>query len=453
MHRILTILAALALSSALVSADDNNVSNPRNWAQWRGPLANGVAPEGSPPTEWSESENVRWKFKLPGMSHASPIVWGDHVFVQSAIKTDKPANQATPEGEKESDDDSGDERRGRGMRGAQITRYYRFVIQAIDRKTGKTAWERTLREEVPHEAGHPDASQASGSPITDGEHLYAYFGSRGLFCLTMNGEIVWEKNLGRMTTRNNFGEGGSPALHGEMLIVNWDHEGDSFIATFNKRTGEELWRKSRDEVTSWSTPLVVTDNGSPQVIVSASNRVRAYNLKSGDVVWQCGGLGLNCIPSPVAQNGTVYVMSGYRDRALLAIRYKGAKGDITETDRVAWKLDANTPYVPSPLLYDGTLYFIDRNSQMLACFDAKSGKEHYTKQRLSELTGVYASPVGAAGHVFVVGRDGVSYVLDHGSEFKVVSINRLDDGFDASPAIVDGEMYLRGREHLYCIAR
>jgi len=324
---------------------------------------------------------------------------------------------------------------------------------ALDRQSGKTVWSHTVREVVPHESGHRDASQASGSPITDGEHLFAHFGSRGLYCFDMQGKLIWEKDLGKMTTRNGFGEGSSPVLHGNTIVVNWDHEGDSFIVALDKNTGAERWRKSRDEATSWSTPLIVQPDKTPQVIVSAANRIRAYDLANGDIVWQCGGLGANCIPSPVADSGQVYAMSGYRNGVALAIRYPGAKGDVTDSASVAWKISSGTPYVPSPALYGEVLYFLQKNTGILSCYNTKTGKAHYTNQRLEGISGVYASLVAAADRVYIVGRGGTTQVLKHGPKYQVLATNKLDDEFDSSPAIAGDELYLRGRTYLYCIAR
>ena len=417
-----------------------------NWGQWRGPQANGVAPHGNPPIQWSESKNVRWKVELPGSGLAAPIVWGDRVYIQTVIKTDK---KVEPAEKAESDDASPRSRRGRR---SAPTNVHKFVIMALDRQTGKTVWSHTVREAVPHEAGHPDASQASGSPITDGKHLFAHFGSRGLYCFDMQGKLIWEKDFGLMTTRRGFGEGSSPVLHGDTIVVNWDHEGDSFIVALDKNTGAERWRKSRDEVTSWSTPLILQSDKASQVVVTATNSVRAYDLATGDVVWHCSGLGANCIPSPVADAGQIYAMSGYQKGALLAIRYPGAKGDVTDSAAIAWSINRGTPYVPSPALYGEVLYFLERSKAILSCYDTRTGKAHYTNQRLEGLTGVYASPVAAADRVYIVGRNGTTQVLKHGPKYQVLATNKLDDEFDSSPAIAGDELYLRGRTHLYCIA-
>jgi outer membrane protein assembly factor BamB len=341
--------------------------------------------------------------------------------------------------------------RRRGRRPAPTDRY-RFVLIALDRASGETVWQKVLREEVPHEGSHEDGSLAPASPLTDGDHIIAYFGSRGLYCLSMGGDLVWEQDLGDMKTRNGFGEGSTPALYRDTLIVNWDHEADSFIVALDKKTGRELWRRSRDEPTSWSSPLIVEDGQRVQVIVSAAKRVRSYDLASGDLIWECAGLGANCTPTPVADGELVYTMSGFRDEALLAIRYKGATGDLSGTDAVAWKLDKATPYVPSPVLYGGTLYFLQKNTGILSSYEARTGQPRYSQQRLADIEGVYASPVGAADRLYVTGRNGATCVVRHGSDFEVLAFNKLEDEFSASPAIAGNELFLRGRKHLYCIA-
>ena len=305
---------------------------------------------------------------------------------------------------------------------------------------------------MPHEAGHSTASQASGSPLTDGEHIIAHFGSRGLYCLNMDGEVQWSKEFGQMRTRMGFGEGSSPALQGDVLAMTWDHEGDSFIVTFDKSTGEELWRQPRDEATTWATPFIVSVNGASQIITTATRASRAYDLISGEVIWTCTGMTANCIPTPVYRDGVVYLMSGFRGNKLQAIRLAGAKGDITGTDQVIWSHGQGTSYTPSALLYEDNLYFLRTNNGVLSCLDRKTGDVHYEGQRLPGMRQVYSSPVGASGRVYVTSRGGTTVVLEHGNEYVELATNELDDGFDASAAIVGDELYLRGQKFLYCIA-
>lgn len=312
-------------------------------------------------------------------------------------------------------------------------------------------WQKTAREEVPHEGHHRDHGFASHSPITDGHYLYSWFGSRGLHCYDLQGELKWEKDFGKFRSVAGFGEGGSPALYGNTLVMNWDHEGEDFIVALDKTTGKELWRNPRDEKTTWTTPLIVQHEGIPQVIVCASQRIRSYDLATGKQLWECGGMTANVIPSPVSDFGRVYAMSGFRGNALLAIQL-GRTGDLTDTDAIAWRYGKSTPYVPSPLLYGENLYFFSGNNAILSCFDAKTGKPLLSEQRLEGPSGFYASPVGASGRVYLVGRNGTSLVLKNSAAFDVLATNRLDEKFDASPAIAGKELFLRGHEYLYSLA-
>ena len=431
------------------------------WPQWRGPDGTGVAPHSNPPVEWSEKENIRWKVAIPGKGHASPIVWGDRIFLLTAIETDEIGEtQPTQEvGEAPTVEKPAEERRwrrrgrgrGRGMRGITPKNVHEFAILALNRQDGTVLWQRTLRRELPHEGTHNDGSWASNSPVTNGEYVYVSFGSRGLYCLDMEGNLKWEKDLGRMVTRMGFGEGSSPVLLDDRLIVNWDHEGDSFIVALSKKTGEELWRVPRDEHTSWATPLVVEHDGRSQIRANATKRVRSYDGKNGELLWETGGMTPNAIPSPVAAGGVVYLISGFRGNALLAIPLASASGDITDSDAIAWSLDRDTPYVPSPLLYGDNLYFLKGNNGILTCLDPATGDHRFGPQRLEGIEGVYASPVGAAGRVYIAGRNGATLVIRQGPEFEVLAENHLDESFTASAAIAGDEIFLRGQTSLYCI--
>lgn len=443
------------------------------WPQWRGPRANGVAPQGNPPTQWSESQNVKWKVKLPGSGSGTPVIWGDRIFLQTAIPTGKkvvpPAEPKQSAGlvlpqaagqirlaAEPPPGEGGPRRRpgGGGPGGGRAekpTEFQRFVILALDRRTGATLWERTVKEEVPHEGHHRDHGFASHSPVTDGRSVFAWFGSRGLHCFTVGGELKWQKDLGRFRTINSFGEGNSIALHGDTLVINCDHEGEDFVVALDANTGKELWRNPRDEKTTWSTPLVVEHAGSAQVVVSASQRIRSYDLRSGKQLWECGGMTANVIPTPVSDFGLLYAISGFRGSALLAIKL-GRTGDLTDSDAIAWRHGKSTPYVPSPLLYDGRLYFLAGNNPILSCLDAKTGEAVFSEVRLEGPSGFYASPVAAEGRIYLAGRNGVSLVLKQGTQVEVLATNKMDERFDASPAIVGKELFLRGHEFLYCVA-
>ena len=428
----------------------------QNWPEWRGPLQNGVAPAANPPVTWSETSNVKWKVKLPGSGQATPIIWEDRIFIQTAIPTGKkieakPA-ESGDEPPRKGDRPSGRTGRGGFGGGAKPTEVYQFAVLCLDRRTGKVLWQKVAREEVPHEGYRQgEGSFASSSGLTDGKHLYAYFGSRGIHCYDLDGQPRWSRDLGQMRIAMSFGEGSSPALYRDTLIVNHDHEGDSFIVALDKNTGKTLWQKPREEATSWSTPLIIERDGKAQAVVAATGKIRSYDVVSGNVLWECGGLTRNVIPCPVADANTVYCMSGFRGSALFAIRL-GRTGDLTGTDAIAWTYNKNTPYVPSPLLYDGKLYFFAVNKGVLTCLDTKSGTPLFEAQKLEDLSGVYASPVGAAGRVYLVGRKGVTVVLKQSDKVEVLAVNRLDEKFDASPAAAGNDLLLRGHEYLYCLS-
>jgi outer membrane protein assembly factor BamB len=428
------------------------------WPSFRGPLHTGVAPDADPPLVWSEEKNVRFKVKLEGKGHASPVVWGNRIYVLSAEKTERvPQSRIRPSGSEillasQEQRQQQQQRRERPPR-VTPTHVYRFLVSAYDFTTGELVWKTVVREEVPHESLHSTASQASASPVTDGKHVWAFFGSRGLHCVDKDGRIVWQADLGRQSTRNEFGEGSSPVVHGKLVLVNWDHEGDSFIVAFDKKTGKERWRVARDEPTSWSTPLVVEDGDREIVVVSAANRVRGYDLDSGKEVWSVGGLGLNVIPTPVADGETVWVMSGWREAHGMAIRYTGARGDLGGSERVVWETDRGLSYVPSAVLVDGRIYFFQRFTGILSCYELSSGKACYDQQRIEGFENVYASPVAAGDRIYSVSRDGAAIVFRAGDKFEVLARNELDDVFNATPAIVGDAIVLRGDSYLYRIEK
>lgn len=411
-----------------------------HWPQWRGPLATGVAPTSNPPVEWSETKNIRWKTPLPGKGHSTPVIWGDYVFVTTAI----------PDG-------AALEPRFSGVPGAHdnaaITHHQQYAVLALDRRTGKILWKRTVNRQLPHEGAHNTASLASNSPVTDGKRVYASFGSQGIYALDMKGKTSWQLQLGKMKTKHGHGEGSSPTLFGNTLVVNWDHEGTSFVVALDATTGKQQWKKSRDEVTSWATPIIVQHEGKPQVIISGTGRVRSYDLATGKINWQCGGLSANIVASPVAADGMVFVGSSYEIRALFGIRLAGASGDITGSKQVAWSRTRGTPYVPSPLLYGEALYFLSHYQGILSRVNAKTGANQPGSFRLGSLGNIYASPVGAANRIYITDLDGQTLVMAHGEIPRAMALNKLDDQFSASAAIAGNALYLRGEKSLYCIAK
>jgi len=387
-----------------------------DWLNWRGPHFNGVA-DGDAPTEWSDTKNVAWKIPVAGRGFSTPVIAGKRIFLTTAI----PKTDAAGE--------------------------HKFVIMALDRDTGKVLWERTAIEAVPHERYHQRyGSYASYAPITDGKHVWAMFGSWGLYCYDLEGKLVWKKELPKMRMRNAFGEGGGPAIAGERMILMLDQEAGSFITALDKNTGKELWRKDRDEVSTWSTPLVIND----LVVVSATNKVRAYNIANGEVVWECGGLGVNVIPMPVVADNLVIVMSGFRSPNLLAIKL-GGKGDLTGTDAVVWTNQRGNSYTAAPVVHGGILYNVTDNG-MLNAVRASNGELFYRQQRLPKAYNFKASPVAANGKLYLATEEGDVVIVKLGEKYEVVATNTLTDQFFvASPVIVDGALYLRSATTLYCI--
>jgi outer membrane protein assembly factor BamB len=437
----MTSLLSLVL---LAAAHNDNARVPAalldNWHHWRGPLACGVAPRGEPPLKWDEKTNIKWKAAIPGRGSSTPIVWGDRVFVTSAVDTGRPADEKdrprpNPQFQK---------------RTQPPATWHQHVVLCLDRSTGKELWKQVAAEFVPHEGHHPSHSYGAFSPTTDGKHLWCWFGSHGVYCYDLDGKKQWDKQLGRMETRLGWGEAGAPVLANGTLLVNFDHEGESFLVALEAGTGKERWRVGRDEASTWSTPLVVARNGGLQVVTNGTKRVRSYDLATGRLLWQCGGMTANPIPSPVADDKAVYCLSGYRGAMAFAVPLD-AEGDLTDTDKLLWKHDKGTPYVPSPVLVGGRLYFTAALATQFTCLDAKTGRVLIDRERLPDVRSFYASPTAAAGRLYLVSREGVGLVLKQSDRLEVLAVNRLDAEVDASPVIVGKQLLLRGHKHLYCI--
>jgi outer membrane protein assembly factor BamB len=430
------LLLLLAVQTAGAQAADPVKRHAHNWHQWRGPAANGVADNANPPVTWDRSKNIHWKTAIAGEGSATPIIWENQVFLLTAIETDRVAKNPPAPDERAKTRPPGN--------------YLKYVVLCLERSTGKEKWRRVACEQVPHEGRHRTNTFASASPTTDGNRLYVSFGSRGIYCYDMAGTLQWQRDLGEMRTRYGWGEATSPVVHGDSLIINWDHEDQSFIVVLDTGTGETKWKQNRDEPTSWATPLVVEHDGRTQLIVNGTTRVRSHDLSTGELIWQCGGQTVNAIPSPLASDGFVYCMSGYRGSAAYAISLD-ATGDITETTQPRWVHRRATPYVPSPLLYGSQIYFTAQNTSVLSCLHVETGKSVFDTQRLPGLGNIYASPVAAAGRIYFTDRDGTTVVVKHGPKLEVIATNKLDEPIDASPAIVGKQMFLRGAQNLYCI--
>jgi len=455
MNRFLIVTFYIYLLMILGTEGVFGASDSEYWPTWRGPQATGATKEGNPPITWSETKNIKWKFKLPGEGSSSPIVWENKIFFLTAVSTGNKVATEAPQRQEQAQVSS-NVRRGGGRRSGGMSQapsaVHKFDLVCVDRKSGKTLWQKTAREELPHEGHQPNGSFASYSPVTDGKYVWVNFGSYGVHCYDIDGNHKWNRDLGKMRIIMSFGEGSSPTLAGNSVIIVMDHEGESFIYALSKETGETIWRKARDEATSWATPLAVEVDGKIQIIISATNRIRSYDVGTGNVVWECGGQTRNVIPSPVTGFGKVFCTSGFRGSALQAIEL-GHTGDLTDSDAIKWQVKEGTPYVPSPLLYGDKLYICSVNQAIISCYQANTGKANFVKQRLEGMGEIYASPVGVADRVYFVGRSGVTQVIKCSNELQILATNTLDDKFDASPAIVGDELYLKGKQNFYCIAR
>ena len=432
--RLCLTICTISLASLIVSAQDI-------WPHWRGPSHTGVAP-GNPPLTWSDSSNVRWKTGIPGRAHSTPVAWGDRLFVTTAIPTGKKVPEAVAP--------SGGGRAGGGVGAGEE---HRFDVMAVDRATGKILWRHTATVAAPHEGYHHlYGSFASNAPVTDGQRVYAFFGSRGLYVYDLDGKPLWQKDFGlKMAMRLAFGEGSGTVVHNGRVYLQFDHQQEGFVVALNAADGKELWRAPRMENSSWSTPLVVEHEGAHQLVVTADTKVKAYDVNTGKVIWEVAGLGTNPIPQPVQFRDTVLVMSGYRNPRLMAVRL-GRTGDLTATDAIVWETARGTSYTATPALYDGRLYVISDNG-MLSVFDAATGQPHYLQARLPKPYTFKASPFVASGRVYLATEEGDVVVVKAGDTFEVLATNTLtDQSFIASPIALGNDLFLRSRTDLFRLA-
>ena len=409
-----------------------------NWTQWRGPHADGHAGERArPPIQWDKEKNIAWVAELPGEGSATPIVYGNQVFVLSAVKTERKSTTAV----------INDER----AKTTPDAMFYQFVVSSYDRRTGQVLWQRVAIEQVPHEGKHETNTYAAGSPTTDGQRLYFSFGSRGTFCYSLDGELIWKIDLGAMRTRNGWGEAITPTLTEDSLIINCDQEEGSFIAAVDKLTGDFRWKVDRaSEVTSWNTPFVTTYEGKQQVIVNGTGSVKSYDANDGTMLWECGGQTVNAIPSPVRFRDSVICTSGYRGALACSIPLN-SRGDVTTSETIGWRVNQSTPYVPSPILSNTRLLYTAGNTNLLSCIDAGNGNSLLERMRLPGIRTMYASPILANGHFYFTSREGTIVVVKDNETLDVVATNDLEDVIDASPVAVDNQLFVRSWNKLYCI--
>ena len=444
MCRPLVLSSILLGVAALAAADPDPAATA--WPQFRGPGGQGISNETGLPLTWSQTENVAWKTPIPGRGHSSPVVWGNRIFLTTAVEGDvtKPGFTGAKhfaEGKEFVHPD-----------GVGADRRQTLKVLALDADTGKVLWEQTAWEGNPFDTRHRRGSFASPTPVVDGERVYAWFGSEGLYTYDLDGKLLWKAELGGIATVG-VGVGTSPVLHGELVIVQCDEDDGekSFIAALDRRTGKEAWRVARKVQVSWATPVIVKAGGHDELVTAGAESIIAYDPATGKELWRAKGLASNAVPSPVAGPDVVVLTSGYPSKVAMAIK-PGGSGDVTGTPRVLWRYEKGTAYVPSPILYRDLVYLVtDRG--LVTAIDAKTGAVKYEGGRPPIPATFMASPVVIDGRIVLMSEDGDAFVIKPGPVHEVERTNSLGEPIFASPAISQGRIFIRGASNLYCIAR
>lgn len=417
-----------------------------NWPQFRGPRAGVAEDDPALPDTWSATQNVVWKADVPGMGWSSPIVWGDHVFLTTVINSEQtePPRPGLYFG---------------GERPASAATH-RWMVYDVDFKSGAIRWQKEIHKAAPPGPRHLKNSYASETPVTDGERVYVYFGNVGLFVFDMTGKPVWSKTVDPVKTRLGWGTAASPVLHRDRVYLLNDNDEKSSLTAYDKRTGAEIWRVARDEGTNWATPFVWENGQRTEIVTAGTGKVRSYDL-SGKLLWEFKGMSAIAIPTPFDRHGLLFISSGYvmdQLRPAYAIR-PGASGDISlkageaANQFIAWSGATMGPYNPTPIVY-GDYYYTLFDRGFFTCHDAKTGKEIYPRQRISaESTGFTSSPWAYNGKIFVMSEDGDTFVIQAGSEYKLLGKNSLNEMTLATPAVARGSLIVRTASKLYRIAR
>ena len=442
-QKLTVVLAALALPVA-------GVASPPNWPSFRGPRAAGVADGESPPSTWDDAEgvNIRWKTPIPGLGHSCPVIWGDRVLVTTAVSTtDEQKLKPGLYGDVEPVDEPG---------------VHQWRVYCLDKHSGKVLWERTAHKGVPKIKRHPKSTHANATPATDGEHVVAMFGSAGLYCYGMSGDLRWKKDLGTLDSgwyvapEAQWGYGSSPIIHENKVIVQCDVQKDSFIAAFDIKDGRELWRTPRDDVPTWATPTVHVSGGRSQVVVNGFRHIGGYDAATGEELWRLRGGGDIPVPTPVVAHGLVFITNSHGTLTpIYAIRLE-ARGDISlkagerANEFVAWSKPKRGAYMPTPIVYGDYLYVVN-DIGILSCYAAKTGEQVYRK-RIAGQRGAYtASPVAAGGKLYFTSEDGDIHVVKAGPECEHLATNRMEGICLATPAISDQMLFVRTSKYLYAI--
>jgi outer membrane protein assembly factor BamB len=443
-------IASLLPCAFLVSMAAMNAQSDGNWPSFRGPQASGIAEGYTTPTSWSvdTSKNIKWKVPIPGLAHSSPIVWGDSIFLTTSVSAE------------------GEARLKVGLYGnidsAQDDSPQSWRVYRLDKKSGEILWQRIAHEGVPKVKRHPKSTHANPTPATDGERVVAFFGSEGLYCYDMSGELLWKKDLGVLDSNYfvapeaQWGFASSPVIHDGKVFVQCDVRDNSFVAAFNLEDGREIWRTPRDDVPTWSTPTIYSDGVRGLMLVNGWKHIGAYDAANGKEVWRLTGGGDIPVPTPIVAHGLVFITNSHGPASpIYAIRLN-AKGDIFLDDgasanqQVVWNTRSEGAYIPTPIVYGNYLY-VCRDIGVLSCYRAKTGERMY-QERLGGGGSFSASSVAADGKLYFTSEEGEVYVVRAGPQFELLATNSLDEIAMATPAISEGTLYFRTRSHLIAIA-
>lgn len=422
------------------------------WPSFRGDHASGVAARQSLPARWDgeKGTSIKWKTRIPGLGHSSPIVWGDSVFVTTAVSSRSTATfRRGLFGEGDASDDRSP---------------HQWTVYSLNKKTGRILWERVAYEGVPVEKRHVKSTYASSTPATDGRYVIAFFGSQGLYAYDMQGNLAWKKDLGHLDTGAydipdyEWGTASSPIIYKDLVIIQADQQRGSFLMAVDIKTGRTVWKTERDELPSWSTPTVYSGKARAELITNSPNFIRGYDPDTGRELWRLGGSSKITAPTPISGEDLIVVASGRSPEApIFAIR-PGAQGDITlregqtSSASIAWARQRAGSYMPTPLIYQGYLYVL-RNEGILTCYQLKTGELMYAARIPHQGSGFSGSPTAADGRIYLPSEDGDIVSIKAGPQFEVLGVNPMGQPLMATPAISDGMMFVRGERDLFAVGR
>jgi len=436
----------------LISVTLNSAAQPdymHQWPQFRGPFASGIVESTDLPDSWDiqTGENIKWKVKIPGLGHSCPVIWGDKLFVTSAISGS--GSDSLKVGLYGDIDEVGDRSE------------HEFKLYCFNKLTGELLWERLAFKGVPKTERHTKSSHANPTPATDGRYVLAFFGSDGLYCYNLEGKLIWKKDFGKMNAGPwtdpdvEWGFASSPIIHENRVILQCDFLGEGFIASLDLGTGKKLWRTPRAEISTWATPNFYNRDGQRQVVVNGFQHIGGYDFDSGEELWRLSKGGDAPVPVPVFGHSLIYIHGSHgRYSPIFAVRPE-ARGDITldrdstSNEYIAWSIKRGAAYMPTILIYGPYLYNLRMNGN-LSCMDAKTGELIY-RERLAEARGITASGVASHGKLYYATEQGDVYVVMAGPEFEVISRNPLDDLIMATPAISGDMIYFRTQHYLVAV--